>query len=227
MTFDLFESTLSGVTEPLGPRACILRGFALPFIDRVLPELEQVRAAAPFRHLVTPSGHTMSVAMTNCGRLGWVSDEHGYRYSARDPLSGQPWPALPAAMLALARAAAAACDFPDYEPDACLVNQYLPGSRLTLHQDRNERDLEAPIVSVSLGLPATFQFGGLKRSDPVTRVGLWHGDVAVWGGVDRMRFHGINTLKDGHHVLLGRQRLNFTFRVVLDRARRIQAQEAE
>lgn len=227
MTLDLFESTLTGVTEPIGARAYILRGFALPYVERVLAELDEVRAAAPLRHLVTPSGHTMSVAMTNCGKLGWVSDESGYRYSARDPLTQRPWPPLPPGMLALARAAAAECGFADYDPDACLINQYVPGSRLTLHQDRNERDLEAPIVSVSLGLPATFQFGGLKRTDPVQRMGLWHGDVALWGDVDRMRFHGISTLKDGWHAQLGRQRLNFTFRVVLDKTRRIQAQEAE
>jgi alkylated DNA repair protein (DNA oxidative demethylase) len=154
----------------------------------------------------------MSVAMTNCGRLGWVSDRVGYRYEACDPLSGRPWPPMPSAFLELAQAAALAAKFPTFIPDACLINRYEPGARLTLHQDKDERDFGAPIVSVSLGLPAVFLFGGDARTDLHRRVALHHGDVVVWGGPARLRHHGVLALKDGHHELLGSQRINLTFR---------------
>ena len=154
----------------------------------------------------------MSVALTNCGSLGWVTDRTGYRYDAADPETGKQWPAMPAAFLRLAHDAAAHAGFDGFVPDACLVNQYLPGARLTLHQDRNERDFSAPIVSVSLGVPAVFLFGGLKRSDRPSRVPLEHGDVVVWGGPDRLRYHGVQPLKAAHHYLLGEQRINLTFR---------------
>lgn len=174
--------------------------------------VEQVTAAAPLRHLVTPGGYTMSVAMSNCGALGWVSDRTGYRYTRTDPLSGQPWPPMPDCFARLAGRAAAEAGFHDFRPDACLINRYEPGARLSLHQDRDERDFDAPIVSVSLGLPATFLFGGLARADSAARVPLVHGDVVVWGGVDRLRHHGVLPLADGEHPLLGAQRINFTFR---------------
>ena len=154
----------------------------------------------------------MSVAMTNCGSLGWVSDRRGYRYDARDPLSGRPWPAMPAAFLEMAKTAARAGGFPAFEPDACLINRYEPGARLTLHQDKDESDFRAPIVSVSLGLPATFLFGGDSRKDKQRRVPLQHGDVVVWGGAARLHHHGVLALKDGVHALLGSMRLNLTFR---------------
>ena len=162
--------------------------------------------------MVTPGGFRMSVAMTNCGALGWVSDPSGYRYDPLDPESGNPWPRMPDSFARLAQDAAAQAGFEGFTPDACLVNRYEPGARLTLHQDRNERDFRAPIVSVSLGLPAVFLFGGLKRADKPARIPLEHGDVAVWGGPARMRYHGVMPLKEGAHALLGNQRINLTFR---------------
>lgn len=197
---------------PLGPQAMLLRGFALPFMGELLPALDAIEAAAAFRHMETPGGYTMSVALTNCGTLGWCSDKRGYRYTHIDPLTGKPWPEMPAAFLRLAQGAALTAGFSGYLPDACLVNRYLPGSRLSLHQDRNERDFDAPIVSVSLGMSATFLFGGMSRSDRAARVPLHHGDVVVWGGADRLRYHGILPLKGEPHPILGEQRINFTFR---------------
>jgi alkylated DNA repair protein (DNA oxidative demethylase) len=195
--------------ERLAPGAWVLRGFAL---DKVLAAIEDVIAAAPFRHLVTPGGFRMSVAMTNCGGLGWVSDRRGYRYDACDPLSGQPWPPMPPAFRELAQSAAQAVGYSGFAPDACLLNRYLPGARLTLHQDKDERDFGAPIVSVSLGLPAIFLFGGDARTDRRRRVPLQHGDAVVWGGPARLHHHGVLALQDGYHEILGAQRLNLTFR---------------
>ncbi|MGZ3422296.1 MAG: DNA oxidative demethylase AlkB [Polyangiales bacterium] len=211
MNLELFDDP-PGTRVELGREAWVLRGFALPFVERVVPLIERIAAVAPFRHMVTPGGFTMSAALTNCGELGWTSDASGYRYSSIDPTTGRQWPAMPSAFLELARGAAREAGFADFTPDACLVNRYLPGSRLTLHQDKNERDYSAPIVSVSLGLPATFLFGGMHRSDDTVRVELKHGDVAVWGGVDRLRYHGVMQLAEGRHPLLGGQRINFTFR---------------
>ncbi len=196
----------------LGPGAVLLRGFALEGEPALLEALDQVVASAPFRHMVTPGGHTMSVAMTNCGALGWVTDRRGYRYDARDPETGRPWPPMPADFANLARNAASAAGFDGFAPDACLINEYVPGARLTLHQDRNERDFAAPIVSVSLGLPAKFLFGGLARSDRPQRIPLAHGDVVVWGGPSRLAFHGVDALKEGSHPLLGPRRINLTLR---------------
>ena len=211
-TLDLFADEPPMGIEPIGPQSVVLRGHALPHAAPLLPAVDSVMAQAPLRHLVTPGGFTMSVAMTNCGALGWTSDRRGYRYSAIDPVSGQSWPAMPAVFAQLAGEAAAAAGFEGFAPDACLINQYLPGSRLSLHQDRDERDLDAPIVSVSLGMPATFLFGGLAGADKTARVLLQHGDVVVWGGVDRLRHHGVLPLKDQPHLLLGGRRINLTFR---------------
>lgn len=211
-TLDLFADEPPMGIEPIGPQSVVLRGNALPHAAPLLAAVDGVMAQAPLRHLVTPGGFTMSVAMTNCGTLGWTSDRRGYRYSAIDPVSGQPWPAMPAVFAQLAGEAAAAAGFEGFAPDACLINQYLPGSRLSLHQDRDERDLVAPIVSVSLGMPATFLFGGLARADKTARVLLQHGDVVVWGGMDRLRHHGVLPLKDQPHPLLGGRRINLTFR---------------
>lgn len=207
-------STLALFDTPrlIADGAVWLPGFALAQDRVLLAAVGQIAAIAPFRHLETPGGLRMSVAMTNAGECGWVSDRRGYRYERRDPLSGQLWPAMPAEFRDLARDAAAAAGFADFAADACLVNRYLPGTKLSLHQDRDERDFSAPIVSVSLGLPATFQFGGLNRSDPVQRLSLAHGDVVVWGGPSRLRFHGVLALKPGLHPLLGAQRINLTFR---------------
>ncbi len=197
--------------ERLADGAWLLHGFALDKAGALLAAIELIEAEAPFRHLVTPGGFRMSVAMTNCGTVGWVSDRSGYRYDACDPLSGRTWPPMPPIFLDLAQAAALAGGFPDFTPDACLINRYEPGARLTLHQDKDESDFGAPIVSASLGLPATFLFGG-SRKVPQKRIPLQHGDVAVWGGPARLYYHGVLALKDGHHELLGPQRLNLTFR---------------
>jgi alkylated DNA repair protein (DNA oxidative demethylase) len=213
MTLDLFEpenETMAVV--PLGSESFVLRGAALPFVDQLLLTLETIQSAAPFRRMVTPGGFEMSVGLTNCGRLGWTTDRQGYRYTKEDPVTGLPWPAMPTVFMSLAKYASTRAGFPDFTPDACLVNQYLPGARLSLHQDKNEADLNEPIVSVSLGVPAVFQFGGLARADKTVRIPLSHGDVAVWGGVDRMRYHGVLPLKEAAHPLLGAQRINFTFR---------------
>ena len=212
MTPDLFESPPRDAREAIGPGAFVLPGFALPFAAELLPAIEAIAERAPFRHLVTPGGFTMSVALTNCGALGWTSDRRGYRYSATDPDTGQPWPAMPASFKRLAREAAAVAGFDGFAPDACLVNRYLPGTRLSLHQDKDEHDYRAPIVSVSLGMPAVFLFGGHERADKTVRIPLAHGDVVVWGGEDRLRYHGVLPLKDVPHALVGGQRINLTFR---------------
>ena len=210
MIEDLFER--EGGVVPLAPGAMVLRGFAQPFGERLVAALGRVVERAPFRHMVTPGGHRMSVAMTNCGAAGWVTDRAGYRYDHRDPQSGRRWPAMPDEFAALALQAAARAGFDGFAPDACLVNRYEPGTRLSLHQDRNERDFEAPIVSVSLGLPAIFLFGGLERRDPARRVPVVHGDVAVWGGPARLAYHGVMPLDAGQHPVLGACRINLTFR---------------
>jgi len=216
MTPDLFdgldEVDRRPTCEPLAPGAMLLRAGALQEAATLWADVAAVLADAPLRHLVTPGGYTMSVGMSNCGALGWVSDAQGYRYATHDPLSGRPWPVMPASFARLARSAAAQAGFPGFEPDACLINRYQPGARLSLHQDRDERDLRQPIVSVSLGLPAVFQFGGLKRNEPVARYPLQHGDVVVWGGPSRLRYHGVLAVKPGHHRLTGGCRVNLTFR---------------
>ncbi|CAO3971146.1 DNA oxidative demethylase AlkB [Achromobacter mucicolens] len=213
-TLDLFggDDPAQHGRVALGAQSVVLRGFALPAVDALLAGVDDVIAQAPFRHMETPGGYTMSVALTNCGELGWTTDARGYRYSRIDPVSGQPWPAMPRAFRQVAEDAAREAGFADFAPDACLVNRYAPGSRLSLHQDRNERDYGAPIVSVSLGMPAMFLFGGDDRADRAARVPLFHGDVVVWGGVDRLRFHGVMPLKDLPHPRLGSQRINFTIR---------------
>jgi alkylated DNA repair protein (DNA oxidative demethylase) len=196
----------------LGEGAVVLRGFALPLERALAAGVTAVAAAAPFRHMQTPGGYTMSVSMTNCGPFGWVSDPTGYRYSPTDPETGAAWPAMPAAFAELATRAAAAAGFAAFEPDACLVNRYEPGARLTLHQDKDERDFGAPIVSVSLGAPAVFLFGGSKRGDRSQRVPLEHGDVVVWGGLARLRYHGVAKLEESSHPFAGRARINLTLR---------------
>jgi DNA oxidative demethylase len=200
--------------EPLEEGAVLLRGFAFAEAPALVEEIGRVAETAPFRHLVTPGGYTMSVAMTNCGRVGWVSDRKGYRYDPLDPDTGRPWPAIPPPLLDLAVRAAAEAGFPDYDPDACLINRYAAGAKLGLHQDRDENDRWAPIVSVSLGLPAVFLWGGLKRGDKVRRLRVESGDVAVWGGPARFIYHGVAPLKAGDHPLTGAVRLNLTFRKV-------------
>jgi len=214
LTADLFESVTDFLPsrEAMADGAVLLRGLAGPFENELITALRDIAGQAPFRHMVTPGGHEMSVAMTNCGPLGWVTDRTGYRYDGNDPETGKPWPAMPAAFCRLAGEAAAEAGFLEFSPDACLINRYEPGARMSLHQDKDEGDFGAPIVSVSLGLPAIFLFGGLKRSDKPRRFRLQHGDVVVWGGPARLAFHGVAPLADGEHALIGRQRINLTFR---------------
>ena len=214
MTSDLFASLpdIRPSREEIADGAVLLHGFALPFESELIAALREIADQAPFRHMSTPGGHQMSVAMTNCGHAGWVTDRTGYRYVGADPQSGKPWPAMPPTFHALAEQAAAEAGFVAFAPDACLINRYEPGARMSLHQDRDETDFAAPIVSVSLGLPAIFLFGGLQRGDKTQRYRLQHGDIVVWGGRARLAFHGVAPLADGEHPVMGRQRLNLTFR---------------
>jgi alkylated DNA repair protein (DNA oxidative demethylase) len=214
-TGDLFAAVEIPDRETLADGALLLRRFADDADDAVVQAVHTVVAAAPFRHMVTRGGFRMSVAMSNCGDAGWVSDRRGYRYDRHDPDSGRPWPAMPAVLSALATNAAAVAGFKDFVADACLINRYVPGARMSLHQDINERDFTQPIVSVSLGLPAVFLFGGAARSDKPLRCRLQHGDVVVWGGPSRLFFHGVAPLADGAHPRFGRERINLTFRKAL------------
>ena len=201
--------------RPCSPaRAASTAAFRADADVALLQAVESVIAQAPLRHMQTPGGYTMSVATTSCGALGWVSDPHGYRYAAHDPHTDQPWPAMPDCLLTLAQAAAAEAGYANFLPEACLINQYVPGAKLSLHQDKDEKDLSAPIVSVSLGLSAVFLFGTPVRKDRPQRYRLVHGDVVVWGGPSRLRFHGVLPVADGTHALVGRRRLNLTFRKV-------------
>lgn len=215
MTLDLFgEEDLQQPTriDRIGQQAWVLRGFALPWVEALLAALDSVLLQAPLRQMQTPGGYIMSARLSSCGDLGWTSDGLGYRYSPIDPASAAPWPKMPTTFYEIAEAAASAAGFADFLPDAGLINTYAPGAKMSLHQDKNERSYEAPIVSISLGLPAIFQFGGFQRSDPTQRISLFHGDVVVWGGVDRLRFHGVLPIKPGHHPVLGEQRINITLR---------------
>jgi DNA oxidative demethylase len=210
---DLFDTTSREAEKiSLGADAVVLRRFACGIETELMTALKAVVALAPFRNMITPGGHAMSVAMTNCGAAGWVTDLSGYRYARQDPVSGTAWPRMPAIFLRLATRAAASAGFEDFLSDACLINRYAPGAKLSLHQDKNETDFTAPIVSVSLGLPAKFVFGGPRRNDRVTRVELRHGDVVVWGRSARLAHHGVDALKDGDHPVTGRCRFNLTFR---------------
>jgi alkylated DNA repair protein (DNA oxidative demethylase) len=213
---DLFADVpdVSPSQEAMAEGAVLLRGFAKPFEADLIADISDIVAQAPFRHMMTPGGHQMSVAMTNCGSVGWVTDRTGYRYDGLDPESGKPWPAMPPSFRALAGQAAAQAGFEGFCPEACLINRYLPGARVSLHQDKDETDFAAPIVSVSLGLPAIFLFGGSKRSDKPRRFRVEHADIAVWGGPTRLAFHGAAPLADGEHAAMGRQRINLTFRKV-------------
>ena len=206
--------SISCSCERLEEGAVLLRGFAAAEAPLLVQEVERIAQAAAFRHLVTRGGYAMSVAMTNCGRVGWVSDRTGYRYDPADPQTGVPWPAMPEAFLDPAAGAAAEAGFPHYDPDACLINRYMAGAKLSLHQDRDEKDAWAPIVSVSLGLSAVFLWGGKRRSDPVRRLRLESGDIVVWGGPARFVYHGVAPLQDGQHPLTGATRINLTFRKV-------------
>lgn len=200
-------------TRLIGPRSFLLKGFASAEAASLLADINIITSQSPLRHMSTRRGHQMAAQMSNCGQLGWVSDTKGYRYQAEDPLTGQPWPAMPASFLLLAKNAAENCGFDNFIPDVCLINRYYPRAGMGLHQDKDEQDFSQPIVSVSLGIPAVFLFGGLRRSDKTAALLLEHGDVVVWGGEDRLRFHGISPLKLAHHGLTGQCRFNLTFRL--------------
>ncbi|NBB93858.1 MAG: DNA oxidative demethylase AlkB [Gammaproteobacteria bacterium] len=201
-----------GSGERLSEGAVLFHGRLSEQAEAILEAIRTVEREAPFRHLVTPGGHRMSVAMTSCGELGWMTDRKGYRYTASDPDSERPWPPMPTLLSDLAGSAAEDAGFPEYRPDACLINRYRPGAKLSLHQDKDEQDYSHPVVSFSLGLPATFLWGGFRRADKPKRLLLEHGDVLVWGGPDRLRYHGILPLPEGEHPLLGERRINLTFR---------------
>jgi len=214
LTADLFDSVAESQPsrEEIADGAVLLRGFVRPIESELIEAVRGIVAQSPFRRMTTPGGYQMSVAMTNCGERGWITDHTGYRYDPIDPKTGAPWPAMPQVFCDLARRAAEQGGFSGFAPDACLVNRYEPGTRLSLHQDKDELDYSAPIVSVSLGLPATFLFGGLARGDKPRRFRLVHGDVVVWGGTSRLAYHGVAPLAEGEHALLGKKRINLTFR---------------
>lgn len=213
MNLDLFTANNEqAVCEQLSTGTFLLRHFACCVSGELLEAINTILLAAPLRHMSTPGGRCMSVAISNCGESGWVSDHHGYRYTHTDPQSQKPWPAMPAIMMQFAQSAAAEAGFHGFSPDACLINRYQPGAKMSLHQDKDERDMTAPIVSVSLGLPAIFLLGGMHRHDKPLGLTLIHGDVLVWGGADRLRFHGVMPLPDGQHELLNHSRINLTFR---------------
>jgi DNA oxidative demethylase len=212
--FDNLPLPIDALRTALAPGAVLLRGLGRADDVQILQALESVIAQAPLRHLQTPGGYTMSIQTTRCGSMGWVSEPGGYRYAASNPRTQQPWPAMPLCLMDFAVRAATEAGYPDFVPDSCMINQYLPGTKLGLHQDRDERDLRAPVVSLSLGLPATFLFGGLERTGKTQRYRLAHGDVVVWGGPARLAFHGVLPVAEGDHALLGRRRVNVTFRKV-------------
>jgi alkylated DNA repair protein (DNA oxidative demethylase) len=201
-------------TEYPAEGVTLLRAFCREDAPQIYEAIRQIEAISPFRQMVVPGGHTMSVAMTNCGELGWTTDRSGYRYTSVDPMTGAAWPAMPEILLSLGRRAAAEGGFAGFQPNGCLINRYAVGSRLSLHQDRNERDYSQPIVSVSLGLPATFLLGTLRRADTPRRIRVEHGDVLVWGGPARLIFHGVAPIRAGHDPLTGGYRINLTFRHV-------------
>lgn len=211
---DLFGAE-EPATMPLGPGAMLLRGFARDEERALVESVRTVESAASFRHMMTPGGHAMSVAMTNCGDAGWVADRRGYRYATTDPETNRAWPPMPPLFAGLATRAAAAAGYGGFAPDSCLINRYEPGARMGLHQDLNEGDLAQPIVSISLGLPVTFLFGGPKRAGSPQRMRLDSGDAVIWGGPSRLFFHGVNPLPEGTHPLTGALRYNLTFRKAL------------
>jgi alkylated DNA repair protein (DNA oxidative demethylase) len=209
----LFQNDSSAPSrEPLADGAFLLRAFALPDAPAILEHLREIAIEAPPRHMVTPGGHSMSVAMTNCGDAGWTTDRRGYRYSKVDPETNRPWPPMPPLFSQLAASAAQAAGYLNFHPDSCLINYYEPTAKMSLHQDKDEHDFTQPIVSVSLGLPATFLFGGPERSSQARKIRLEHGDIVVFGGNSRKFYHGIAPLKPGYHPDTGSCRINLTFR---------------
>lgn len=217
MSLPLFDPSLraSFLAEhmKLSEGAALLRGFALDYEEELIEALRSIVSHAPFRFMKTPSGKAMRVALTNCGELGWISDSAGYRYSPIDPATKRPWPAMPEVLSSLGEAAAAEAGFAHFKPNTCLINHYRPETGLSLHQDLDEGGGAAPIVSISLGIPATFLFGGFERSAPTQKIALEHGDIVVFGGPDRLRFHGVRKLRYAEHPLFGARRFNLSLRL--------------
>lgn len=207
---DLFSEQHPALV-PLAEGACWLPGFALPVMDALWPGLQQHLSEHPPQQMMTPMG-LMSVRTSSMGNWGWMGSEQGYGYSRLNPVTRLPWPAIPPAILQLAAAAALKAGYPGFVPDSCLINVYEPGSKMGLHQDKDEMDFSQPIISVSLGIPATFLFGSAKRSDKPIKIPLQHGDVVVWGGASRRFYHGVAQMKANTHPLIGAQRINLTLR---------------
>lgn len=208
---DLFDDQLPKKTR-IAEGAYWLRGHALPAADLLWAELRKHFATYPPQQMFTPMGYKMSVRSTSMGDAAWVGTKKGYGYASIDTAINQALPPLPSTFLSLANHAATEAGYNDFTPDSCLINCYDIGSKMGLHQDKDERDFNQPIVSVSLGIPATFLFGGAKRSDKPTQIPLTHGDVVVWGGASRLFYHGVQTIKPNKHPLLGELRCNLTFR---------------
>jgi len=215
MNFDLFDLSNNGETwiESITDDAVVLRQFLVSRSDELADAIKTIEQQAPFRHMKTAGGFTMSAAITGCGDYGWISDRRGYRYSKVDPVTEQPWPEMPKILYEVGQQCASEAGYNNYQPDACLINRYVPGSKMSLHQDKDEKDFTAPIVSISLGVPATFLFGGPQRSDKTIKVPVTHGDVVVWGGKSRLFFHGVSPIKQAYHPFWGDNRINITFRV--------------
>ena len=215
MNLDLFDLSNNGESwiETITDDAVVLRQYLVNRSDELAEAIKTIEAKAPFRHMKTAGGFTMSAAITGCGDYGWISDRQGYRYSKVDPVTAQPWPEMPEVLKTIGKECARKAGYSDYNPDACLINRYSPGAKMSLHQDKDERDFTAPIVSISLGVPATFLFGGQQRADKTIKVPVMHGDVVVWGGTSRLFFHGVSTIKSAYHPFWGESRINITFRV--------------
>ncbi|THJ30850.1 DNA oxidative demethylase AlkB [Lampropedia aestuarii] len=211
-SFDLFADSPEEQRVALGPQAVVLRQKASPLAAELVARIEDVLQHSPLYQMATPGGKPLSVRTTSCGTHGWSSDPTGYSYVRHHPLTDQAWPEIPAAWSALATEAAQEAGFAQFAPDTCLINQYGLDSKMALHQDRSEQDLRQPVVSISLGMSALFLWGGMQRSDKPAHVLLHHGDMVVWGGVDRLRFHGIKHLTGAPHPQLGAMRYNLTLR---------------
>lgn len=206
---DLFSNNRPPIEE-IYPDLFVLANFV--DTNPLMVQVERITKVSPFRKMMTPNGHYTGVALTNCGDFGWTSDRNEYRYSSSDPLNNQPWLAIPESFKALAKNAAHVAGFKDFEPDACLINQYLIGTKLGSHQDKNEKDFSQPIVSVSIGLSAVFQIFGNQRAGQAINYRLYDGDVVVWGNSARLCYHGVRTLSAAELDPTCQQRINITFR---------------
>lgn len=199
-------------TVLLAEGAMVLRRFATPVVVALMEGVEAVVAQSPLRRLIVPNGRPMRIEMTNCGLVGWVNIDGRYRYSRVDPLTGRSWPGMPATFRRIAGAAASAAGYPDFQPAVCIINRYAVGADLQMHQDRDDTQDRQPVVSVSLGLPAIFHFGGQGRGEKPLTIPLDDGDVVVWGGASRMHRHGVAPVAPGVHPRTGAYRYNLTFR---------------